>query len=135
MNSIALIFAVAGLLSVMTAWAMYLATIPRGTVPDRPVGYLAAQVAGIALAAAGIAWSARSGAAGPAVIAPAAFAMFMAGFFLFLFSQRKTPVGDIRVTVGDSLLPFSVNDSEGQRFDSGSLAGKRVLLKFFRGGW
>ena len=39
------------------------------------------------------------------------------------------------VQVGDTLLAFEAVTSEGAQFRSDSLAGKRALLKFFRGGW
>ena len=70
-----------------------------------------------------------------AVIIPAYFSLIMGLLFLWLLTQRKTPVGKIKVTVGDKLLPFETATSEGGRFHTDELAGKRVLLKFFRGGW
>jgi peroxiredoxin len=33
------------------------------------------------------------------------------------------------------VLPFTAMNSQGINFDSAELSGKRVLLKFFRGGW
>jgi len=56
------------------------------------------------------------------------------GFF-WLLAQRKTPIGKLRVKVGDTILPFKTATSEGAEFNTDELAGKRILLKFFRGGW
>ena len=69
------------------------------------------------------------------MIAPAAFALMMGLGLFYLFSIRKTPIGDLKVSLGDTLLPFEATTSEGVAFKSDELAGKRILLKFFRGGW
>ncbi len=136
MDTTAVAFAAAGFMTVMLAWGTYLATIPGGTVPARPVGTIMLQLTGVGLAITGIAWGMREGGSpGVAVIAPAAFALMMGPFFLFLLTQRKTPVGNIRVKVGDALPPFGTQASDGSAFHTESLAGRRVLLKFFRGGW
>ncbi|MCP4901551.1 MAG: hypothetical protein GY906_31700 [bacterium] len=136
MSITAVVLALTGCASVITAWATYLATIPKGTVPARPVGTIILQLGGAGLAVAGIFWSLREGETpGVAVIAPAAFALMMGLGFIALLTQRKTPVGDIKVKVGDGLLPFTAHASDGRAFHSDSLAGRRILLKFFRGGW
>ncbi len=61
-------------------------------------------------------------------------AIAMGALFLWLLTQRKTPIGDIKLAVGDEILPFSVAGADGW-FDSESLYGQRTLLKFFRGSW
>ena len=43
------------------------------------------------------------------------------------------PVEEFRLA--DTLLPFEATASDGAVFITDSLAGKRTLLKFFRGGW
>jgi hypothetical protein len=126
----------ASALVVAGTWTSYLAAIPRGTVPERPTGSVLLQWAGIGLALGAIGWSVRAtGSVGVAVLAPAAFALMMAAFFLWLLTQRETPIGDLAVKVGDPLLPFEATASDGTPFHSRELAGKRTLLKFFRGGW
>ena len=91
---------------------------------------------GLGLAVAAVGWDVfRAGTVRVAVVLPAAFAMMMSAFFLFVLSQRKTPVGDLKVKVGDKLLAFEALTSEGAQFSSSELAEKRTLLKFFRGGW
>lgn len=52
-----------------------------------------------------------------------------ATFSVFL-ATKATPIGDIKVSVGDKILPFKTID-----FNSESLIGKRTLLKFYRGAW
>ncbi len=136
MNTIALALALGGVAAVFTAWLTYLSTIPRGVVPARPVGAIGMQLAGIALAIASVIWSLRAGGSLSAVvIAPASFALIMGSLFLLLMSQRKTPIGDIKVAVGDALPAFSCQTSAGVAFSSDALLGQRTLLKFFRGGW
>jgi len=127
-----ILLAATGFVLVLIAWGTYMATIPKGTVPVRPVGALVLQLLGVSFGIAGLV-------VGPQpvfVVAPlAGIAIAMGLFFPFLLTFRKTPVGDIRVSVGDRLLPFATADSAGADFHTDSLAGQRVLLKFFRGGW
>jgi len=127
---------VGGLGAVLVAWGTYLSTIPSGKVPVRPVGTIVLQLVGIGLCIAAVVWSfGEGGVPRVAVIAPAVFALMMGSTFFYLLSLRKTPIGDLKVAVGDPLLPFEATASDGDRFHSDSLAGKRTLVKFFRGGW
>lgn len=136
MNTLAIGSSAAGLIMVLAAWGTYLATIPGGKVPARPIGTIILQLAGIALAASAVIWSLRAGEPlGVAVIVPAFFALMMGSTFFYLLSLRRTPIGDLRVKIGDTLLPFEALASDGTAFKTDSLAGKRTLLKFFRGGW
>jgi len=136
MNTIALKLAVAGVVVVMGTWISYVLTIPRNKVPVRPLGSIIMQCLGIGLAISAILGrDQNSGLAVMAVIIPAFFAMMMGLIFLWLLTQRKTPIGQIKVKIGDKLLPFEAATSEGAVFHSDELAGKRVLMKFFRGGW
>lgn len=50
--------------------------------------------------------------------------------FTYFLASKNTPIGNIQVGVGDKLLAFQTPD-----FDSSSLTGKRILLKFYRGAW
>ncbi len=136
MNTVAVGMSVAGFVVVMGTWVAYLSKIPRGAVPARPIGSIILQCVGIGLAVSAINWSYQVGGGfGVAVLAPAAFALMMGGAFLWLLTQRKTPIGDLKVEVGDKLLSFEATTSEGSGFHTDELAGKRTLLKFFRGGW
>ncbi len=136
MNTLAIGSSAVGLVMVLTAWGTYLATIPGGKVPARPIGTMTLQLAGIVLVISAVVWSLRDGGSpGLAVIVPAALALMMASAFFYFLSQRKTPIGDLKVKVGDTLLPFEATTSDGVVFHTDSLEGKRSLLKFFRGGW
>lgn len=61
--------------------------------------------------------------------------MMLTGVALAIHSQRRVPTSELRVSVGDRLLAFEALTPEGERFRSSELAGRRVLLKFFRGEW
>jgi hypothetical protein len=127
--------ALAGLGLVLGSWITYMATVPSGKVPARPLGHLTAQAAGGLLAL----WSiASSVGTDVGVLRPAlagGMAVTMSGLFFFLYSQRATPVGKLAMKVGDMLRPFTARTADGKAFDSDALHGRRVLLKFFRGHW
>lgn len=128
--------AISGFVVVMGAWISYLSTIPKMKVPVKPTGALFLQSVGIGLGALSIVSGLQGDESyGPAAFVPALFAMMMGCTFLYFYSSRKTPIGDLKVKVGDKLLPFSATASDGTAFHSDELAGKRILLKFFRGGW
>lgn len=134
---IAIGLSLAGLVVVLGTWILYLRSINRGTVSVRPWGSVAAQSIGMSLALVGIAWSVRQG-QGLSMVAglvPASVALMLGGFFVWLIGQRKTPVGELKLAVGDRLLPFAATTDDGTAFHTDGLAGTRTLLKFFRGGW
>ena len=136
MNTMAIATSATGFVAVMVAWISYLATIPSGKVPARPVGSIILQLAGMVAAASAVVWSFRDGGSpGVAAVVPAVFALMMGSAFMYLLSLRKTPIGNLKVKVGEALLPFEATTSDGTRFRTDSLAGKRTILKFFRGGW
>lgn len=121
---------------VVGTWVAYMATVPSGKVPERPVAHLIALSVGVGLALAAIALAVGKGAGLVAlVLAITAMPLMMSGLFVYLLSLRKTPVGDIRVAVGDALPAFTSTTDAGQPFTSAELGGQRVLLKFFRGHW
>ncbi len=136
MNTIALSFSVASFVVVMGTWISYLATVPRHKVPVKPVGSVILQCMGIGLAISAIIERDPGNTIfGAAAMIPALLALMMGLFFLWLLSIRKTPIGDLKVKVGDRLLPFKAFTSEGAEFHTDELSGKRTVVKFFRGGW
>ncbi|MFT5441581.1 MAG: hypothetical protein ACI8W3_000622 [Myxococcota bacterium] len=56
-------------------------------------------------------------------------------FFLTTVAIGKQKVGPGAITVGATLPDFTSTDEHGQPFDSQSLAGHPVLIKFFRAHW
>ena len=118
------------LLVVAGTWATYWARIKALRVPRRPIAYITAMVASIALAT----WSFV---VGPGLGGGALAMMAIAGAGMLLFStfMSPLPVTTPAVAAGEPILPFTAKDHAGNDFDLGSLAGRPYLLKFFRGHW
>ncbi len=66
---------------------------------------------------------------------PAAMAIVIGLFLPFTVSISRQEVATTGIQVGQPLPRFTAIDRHGERFDSASLAGKPVLMKFFRGHW
>lgn len=139
MNTTAVALSAASFVLVVGTVVVYFRTIPEGKVTDKVAGLVLKMLVGVGFAVAAIVWHMRGDAVSiggaMAVIAPAAFAMMLGMTLLFFISVRKTPVGDLRVKLGDKLLAFETVTADGTPFHTDQLAGKRTLLKFFRGGW
>jgi FtsH-binding integral membrane protein len=134
-NTILWALAVLGLGSVLGGWTQYITTIPRDKVPRNPVVMFITQAVGLVLAIASLVLAAQAGSVPGGLIAVAGFAIFMGSFFFILYTQRKTPLGELRVEVGGPMLAFAGVDSEGNTVNSDDWRGRRILLKFFRGSW
>ena len=117
-------------------WIVYFATILRSEVPRRPVSYVIVQIISLLMSISPFFFLDGVSPIGKtAIITLALFALAMSAFFLWVLTQRKTPIGDLKVKVGDQILPFTAVTSDNTPFQTDQLAGKRILLKFFRGGW
>ena len=66
---------------------------------------------------------------------PAGLGVLASVFFLATVVIGGQKVGDGAIHVGASLPHFTATDENGEVFDSQSLAGHPVLIKFFRGHW
>ena len=66
---------------------------------------------------------------------PAGIGTFLSVFFLFTVAISRQKVGDESIQVGDTIPHFTAPDEKGEIFDSQSLAGQPMLIKFFRGHW
>ena len=65
----------------------------------------------------------------------AALAIVIGGFFPFTVAISRQEVAPDSIEVGDTIPHFTALDDQGQLFDSKTLDGKLVLMKFFRGHW
>jgi peroxiredoxin len=136
MNLMALGTSGLGLLLTFAGIGVYFAKLMKNKVPVFPFGLIISLLGAIILGAYAL-WlviPAPVLAVLPVAVL-AGMAIFVSVFFLWVISQKNTPIGNIKVTVGDSLIPFTVNAADGSVFSTGDLAGKRVLLKFYRGSW
>ncbi|MGR8949321.1 MAG: hypothetical protein ACU84Q_14850 [Gammaproteobacteria bacterium] len=65
----------------------------------------------------------------------AGWAIGLSIVFIYLTATGAQKIGVDSVKVGDRIPAFTAPDDHDANFDSASLAGSRVLLKFFRGHW
>ena len=66
---------------------------------------------------------------------PAAFSVFASLFFVGTVAIGGQKVAGDAIRVGATIPDFTATDEHGTTFDSRSLAGHPVLIKFFRGHW
>ncbi len=66
---------------------------------------------------------------------PALMAIAIGAFLTFTVSISRQEVATTGIQVGQTIPHFTAIDRHGEPFDSASLAGKPVLVKFFRGHW
>ena len=66
---------------------------------------------------------------------PALAGIVIGGFLPFSVAISQQEVAANGIQVGDTIPRFAALDENEVRFDSASLSGKRVLMKFFRGHW
>ena len=132
----AVLVSLVGLVILITGVIRYLATIVKNNVPDVPYSLFFT----LAIGAASGVYSLYLVASDSlmmiiAVAIPASISLFISGFFTFIFTQKNTPIGNIKVKVGDRILPFSAMNADGQEFSDSQWQNQRVLLKFYRGSW
>ena len=126
----ALIFASLGLLAFVGATVAWFRRVQQVAIPDNRIAFLGvwllAVVFGItSFYSAGMGW--LSGIVG-------GIAIFGGGGFLTLYALGGQQASD-PIEVGDVMPVFSALDSGRATFESTSLSGAPVLLKFFRGHW
>ncbi len=99
-------------------------------IPADRRGFVAAWLLGVALGVAallrGAGWV-----AGPL----AGVAVVVGSFLSFTVAISRQKVGPDAIRVGEKLREFTATDEEGRPFSLSSLAGRPVVLKFFRGHW
>lgn len=116
-----------GLVIVLAAMTRWFWRAWAVNVPNTPYVYQALVAVGLALGA--LALLQQTGDA----FAP--WAVGVALVFLYLTATGAQRIGADAVGTGDVIPAFTAPDDSGEAFDSASLAGSRVLLKFFRGHW
>ena len=81
-----------------------------------------------------LARTARAASSWPEALA-AMIAILGSSFLLLTVAISRQKVGESAIRPGDSLPEFSAVDEHGVRWESSSLVGQPLLLKFFRGHW
>ena len=99
-------------------------------LPENRTGFVICMIVGVCLGIAGLVQGA--GLAG-GILSTLAF--LLGGMFVFtwLISAQKGGSGTLQI--GSPLISFSAPDHLGNSFDSNTLDGRPILLKFFRGHW
>ncbi len=120
---LALVMAVAS-----TAFWFYLAA--QVALPENRIGFVVlfvgAAVLGITAFFKGAGWGGR----GAAVVA-----IIVGSFLTFTIAISRQEVADQGIVVGATMPQFTAPLDTGELFDSSSLDGRLVLIKFFRAHW
>ena len=116
-------------LAVATA-ALWFHQIDRVAIPENRtafvVFFLASVALGVGAFVVGVRW--LGGVA-------AVLGILIGGFFPLSIAISRQEVAANAIAVGDTIPHFAALDENGERFDSDSLRGHPVLIKFFRGHW
>ncbi len=118
------------LLLVAGSIALWFRRIQKVEIPEDRRGYVAFWVGGAALGV--IALIQGAGWIGGI---PAGIAVFAGSFFSVLVLLSPQKAADDAIRVGELLRDFTALDENGDEFSLSCLAGKPVLIKFFRGHW
>ena len=121
------VLAVAVLVLTTAAWFKRASQV---AVPDNRLGFLISWSLATLLGAASL----FSADAGWFSMILASIATLGGVMLLGLYVLRKQGAGDT-ISIGARIPAFSALDEHGVAFDSASLSGSPVLLKFFRGHW
>lgn len=113
----------------ISAW-LWLRAIERVEIPENRGLFISAW-----LVAALLGFVALMGEPGWLGGVPAGLGLFASAFFLATVVVGAQKVAPGVVQVGDPIPAFTALDEHGETFDSASLAGHPVLIKFFRGHW
>jgi hypothetical protein len=99
-------------------------------LPRNRAGFVAAWLGGAVLGVTALA----QGAGWLGGVA-AVLALLVGGFLTFTVAISRQRVGVDAIQLGAKLPDFSALDDQGKRFAISSVAGRPILLKFFRGHW
>ena len=118
------------LMLVVGAATLWFRRAMRVRLPENRTGFVAAWLGGALLGVVsltqGVGW--LGGVA-------AGLAIFAGAFLLFTVSISAQKLAAGAIGVGATLPDFSAPDENGESFELSSVAGKPLLLKFFRGHW
>lgn len=131
-----LITTLAGFIATAIGIGLYFVKVKRNETPKTPVALYVGLVLGIVIGSYGLVLaSAQSTIAVVLSALPLTISTFFFLVLTFFLIQKKPPLGDIKIKVGDSMLPFTVKNHSNEDFSSEQFIGKRTLFKFYRGSW
>jgi peroxiredoxin len=136
MNTLALLISLTGLIVLILGITVYFYKLIQNKVPKTPIGLFFSIFVATTSAIYGLYLSIPNEIINVLPIAvPAILSIIISSLFLFVFMNKKTPLGNIKVKIGDSIIPFQSTSAQGHAFSQEDLKNKRILLKFFRGSW
>jgi hypothetical protein len=99
-------------------------------LPENRAFYIGAWIVGVLLASAALA-------NGPAWFGGtmATLALLVGSFFLFAVAVSRQVLAEDAIAPGKTMPAFGALDDKSESFESASLSGKPLLIKFFRGHW
>ena len=100
-------------------------------LPENRALFIIVFIAALATAIASVVVKGRSWTGGLAAV-PAIFVSLLLVFTIAISEQVTT---EKAITVGETIPHFTAFDGDDQPFDSNSLQGHLVLIKFFRAHW
>jgi cytochrome oxidase Cu insertion factor (SCO1/SenC/PrrC family) len=110
--------------------ALWFRQINQVDIPENRTAFVAffltAAALGVGAFVAGTRWF------GAVAAVPAIFIGLLLPFTVAVSRQEVAPNG---IQVGDTIPHFTAVDEHGELFDSASLQGHTVLMKFFRAHW
>ncbi len=122
-----------GILALVVAFAcaaLWSYQMRQVDIPENRAGYAVVFLSAAALGAAALVKG-----AGWLGGIPAAFAILIGLFLPFTMAISHQQVAAHGIEVGETIPHFTALDDKGERFDSDSLRGHPVLIKFFRAHW
>jgi hypothetical protein len=126
-----LVFTIPAFLIVATSLALWIRAFRRVAIPQNRSAYVLSWVVGGALGILALVLSES----GDLSRIPAWFAVSTAAILLFTVSISRQKLGDNAIRVGDKIPAFTATDEYGELFDSRSINGHLLLIKFFRAHW
>ncbi len=120
----------ASLAVIAVSIAIWIRAVARVEIPENRGFFVAAWVVAMALGIAAL-----LGEPGWLGGVPAGLGIFASMFLLFTVAIGDQKVGERAIQVGATIPHFTATDEHKQIFDSQSLAGHPVLIKFFRAHW
>lgn len=121
---------VCALLLTLTTLGFWILLVRRVAIPENRVIFLVLFAAAAALGVAAFVRRTRWFGGVAAVLA-----ILMSVFFSFTVAISRQEVAPNSIEVGETIPQFTALLDSGETFDSASLDGKLVLLKFFRAHW
>ena len=110
--------------------AMWFRQINQVDIPENRIVFVVLFLSGAAIAISAFVMRTRWFGAIPALLA-----IVIGGFFPFSMTISRQETATTGIQIGQPMPQFKALDRNGDWFESASLEGKPVLMKFFRGHW